>query len=351
MDHSLDAYKNAKAFTTLQKTEYGIYGLASANGFSEYITGRDMVGNELSEEKRNSSLTEALFVLGVGYVSIKGVDGISKVATNFVADGKELGKGLNEQVSKAFDGLSIGNGPHLATAGASPVRSNTFGFVDQVETNGVTFQKAEGVSLSAKGTGDVQRSEIDEVIKNNYDKNGDLINRSIVPKGYESVEDFLKVVDDTTIKEFGYESVEEFKAVVGHVDDYLNASPKNNIVNKGLAGGKHVKDVDYDVLGFPIFKGDDVKFSMKLKGSMFKAIDDTQFKECTGLLKEAIEQGEISKSIFTPKQLRDIENGEARIKGLTWHHHQAPGKMQLVVSKTHKVNHLGGNKLCGDGIR
>ncbi|MED4323058.1 hypothetical protein P9232_16670 [Weizmannia sp. CD-2023] len=28
-----------------------------------------------------------------------------------------------------------------------------------------------------------------------------------------------------------------------------------------------------------------------------------------------------------------------------------PGKMQLVVSKTHKVNHLGGNKLWGDGNR
>ncbi|MBL2179658.1 HNH endonuclease, partial [Klebsiella pneumoniae] len=27
------------------------------------------------------------------------------------------------------------------------------------------------------------------------------------------------------------------------------------------------------------------------------------------------------------------------------------GKMQLVVSKTHKVNHLGGNALWGDGIR
>ena len=37
--------------------------------------------------------------------------------------------------------------------------------------------------------------------------------------------------------------------------------------------------------------------------------------------------------------------------GCTWHHHQVPGKMQLVVSKTHKVNHLGGNKLWGDGIR
>ncbi|AIF45199.1 hypothetical protein X953_04490 [Virgibacillus sp. SK37] len=65
VDHSLDAYKNAKAFTALQKTEYGIYGLASANGFSEYITGKDMFGNELSEEKRNSSLTEPLFMLGV----------------------------------------------------------------------------------------------------------------------------------------------------------------------------------------------------------------------------------------------------------------------------------------------
>lgn len=75
----------------------------------------------------------------------------------------------------------------------------------------------------------------------------------------------MKVVDDTTIKEFGYDSVEEFKAVVGLVDDYLNASPKNNIVNKGLAGGKHVKGVDYDVLGFPIFRGDDVKFSMILE--------------------------------------------------------------------------------------
>ncbi|MCA0999072.1 HNH endonuclease [Bacillus thuringiensis] len=31
--------------------------------------------------------------------------------------------------------------------------------------------------------------------------------------------------------------------------------------------------------------------------------------------------------------------------------HQVPGKMQLVVSKTHKVNHLGGNALWGDGIR
>ncbi|WP_205685860.1 hypothetical protein ACQRXC_18230 [Niallia taxi] len=43
------------------------------------------------------------------------------------------------------------------------------------------------------------------------DAKGNLVNRSIVPKGYDSVEDFLKVVDDTTIKEFGYDSIEEFR--------------------------------------------------------------------------------------------------------------------------------------------
>lgn len=208
------------------------------------------------------------------------------------------------------------------------------------------------VESGVKGTGKgVHKVEVDEVIRNDYDINGNLINRSTAPKGYESVEDFLKVVDDSTINEYGYDSIEEFKAVVMHVDNYLNASPKNNIVNKGLAGGKHVKGVDYDVLGFPIFKGNDVKFSMKLEKGLFKATDDKQFKESTKELKEAIEKGAVSRGLFTSKQLAQINADKPRIQGLTWHHHQVPGKIQLVISKVHDVNHLGGNKLWGDGIR
>lgn len=161
----------------------------------------------------------------------------------------------------------------------------------------------------------------------------------------------IDIVDGKVGEEISVDSVEEFKTVVGHVDDYLNASPKNNILNKGLVGGKHVKGVDYDVLGFPIFKGDNVKFSLKLDKNLFKAADDKQFKECTRMIKEAIDKGKISKDIFTPKQLAQINAGKTRIQGLTWHHHQVPGKIQLVISKVHDVNHLGGNKLWGDGIR
>ena len=203
-------------------------------------------------------------------------------------------------------------------------------------------------SGGVKGTGNaVHRSEIDEVIKNNYDKDGNLINRSIVPKGYDSVEDFLKQVDDTTIKEFGYDSVEEFKEVVGYVDEYLNASPKNNILNKSLAGGTHVKGVDYDVLGFPILKEMLLSFKTKLDKGMFIASDDKQFKFCTKALKRSNREGRYTKGNLYRETAPDIYNEEARIKGLTWHHHQVPGKMQLVVSKTHKVNHLGGNALWG----
>nr|WP_198140400.1 HNH endonuclease [Bacillus thuringiensis] len=240
-----------------------------------------------------------------------------------------LAKGA-DSVSQIFKGVEILPDGSVVRSGTN--YSGKFQEAHDASKASIQSRISNLESGGVKGTGNaVHRSEIDEVIKNNYDKDGNLINRSIVPKGYDSVE--------------------EFKEVVGYVDEYLNASPKNNILNKSLAGGTHVKGVDYDVLGFPIFKGDAVKFQTKLDKGMFIASDDKQFKFCTKALKEAIEKGDIPKEIFTEKQLRDIYNEEARIKGLTWHHHQVPGKMQLVVSKTHKVNHLGGNALWGDGIR
>ncbi|MDM5318075.1 T7SS effector LXG polymorphic toxin [Fictibacillus sp. b24] len=65
-DHMLDSYKTAQGLSRLQKAEYGIYGLVSANGFGEYFTGKDMFGNELTEEQRNQSLFNAFAIAGVG---------------------------------------------------------------------------------------------------------------------------------------------------------------------------------------------------------------------------------------------------------------------------------------------
>ncbi|MGM0889994.1 MAG: T7SS effector LXG polymorphic toxin [Bacillota bacterium] len=94
-DHALDAYKTTKGFSLLQKTEYGIYGLLAANGLGEAATGKDMFGNQLTEEQRQNGL---LMALGIG-----GVAGAAKVAdkvasgTKFIPYSKEFAQ---KQVQK-----------------------------------------------------------------------------------------------------------------------------------------------------------------------------------------------------------------------------------------------------------
>src|SRR5699024_273083 len=63
-DTALNAYQTGRTLDNLRKAEYGLYGITSANGLGEYVTGRDMFGNELSVEKREQSLNEALAILG-----------------------------------------------------------------------------------------------------------------------------------------------------------------------------------------------------------------------------------------------------------------------------------------------
>jgi hypothetical protein len=85
-DHALDAYKTTKGFSLLQKTEYGIYGLLAANGLGEAATGKDMFGNQLTEEQRQNGLLMALGIGGVAgaarYVDSRQLKNISEQTTN-----------------------------------------------------------------------------------------------------------------------------------------------------------------------------------------------------------------------------------------------------------------------------
>ncbi|MFB1052105.1 HNH/ENDO VII family nuclease [Paraliobacillus sp. JSM ZJ581] len=55
-----DMYKTTKSLQVIKNTEYGMYGLVSANGFSEYLTGKDILGNELTTSQRQASLSLGL---------------------------------------------------------------------------------------------------------------------------------------------------------------------------------------------------------------------------------------------------------------------------------------------------
>ncbi|MCY7810099.1 LXG family T7SS effector putative deaminase YwqJ [Bacillus spizizenii] len=63
-DHALDAYKTGKSLDILKMSEMGAYGLVASNGFSEAVTGRDMFGNKVSEEKRKQGALEAITMIG-----------------------------------------------------------------------------------------------------------------------------------------------------------------------------------------------------------------------------------------------------------------------------------------------
>ena len=113
------------------------------------------------------------------------------------------------------------------------------------------------------------------------------------------------------------------------------------------AGRKHPDSgVVFNHKGFPIF--DDIaKYDTRLDQKAFYATDRIgQMRMATRDLREQINSGKISRSQFSPDQLKAIQSGRSKIPGLTWHHHQDRGRMQLVNEKLHSdTGHIGGDAI------
>lgn len=105
--------------------------------------------------------------------------------------------------------------------------------------------------------------------------------------------------------------------------------------------------VTYNLLGFPHFEGDATKFSAHLPKELYHATDLMQAQACVEQLQQALDSGELSKDIFTARQLADIQQGKLKIHELVWHHHEVSGKMELVSSAFHTVPHVGGRIIWG----
>ncbi len=101
---------------------------------------------------------------------------------------------------------------------------------------------------------------------------------------------------------------------------------------------------------FPEFSLD---FDAKLPEDMYLESDETQFKECSRQLFEAIEADPKLKEKFTAEQIEQIKDGVndgTPPDGYVWNHDAEAGKMQLVNSDIHaKTGHTGGRFLWGGG--
>lgn len=98
---------------------------------------------------------------------------------------------------------------------------------------------------------------------------------------------------------------------------------------------------------FPKF---DAIFETRLPRDIYQSSDAVQFKHCVNQLRKKIESDPQFSKQFSNRQLEQIKDGSPNISGLTWHHTENPGKMQLVNSDIHaKCGHTGGRSIWGGG--
>ena len=93
-------------------------------------------------------------------------------------------------------------------------------------------------------------------------------------------------------------------------------------------------------------------FATEVPKELWKEGDWEIFKYCTEQLKQGIQANPELAKQFTPQQMEQIMSGEPYIKGLTWHHSEIPGRMELVETRIHAPSsHTGGNSIWCGGIR
>ncbi|MGE7186631.1 T7SS effector LXG polymorphic toxin [Peribacillus sp. NPDC006672] len=307
-NHALDAYKTTKGFSLLQKTEYGIYGLLAANGLGEAATGKDMFGNQLTEEQRQNGL---LMALGIG-----GVAGAAKVAdkvvsgTKFVPYSKEFAQRRVQKV-QAF-GRKFGK-----VEVPLRIRVEELATTNGVNFKHVTFDKTTIQDIvqkfAVKRLSSVNQVKADDAMVEAARKLPAYARRPNQPRNYKYKE---RNEDGTTL--------------------YTFISTKN---------GKEYQ-VNYDKGGFPIFHS---KYDIFLPEKYYLETDAVQFEYLSKTLyEEVIRNPELAEK-FTAKEYELLKEGRVP-KTLTWHHHQESGRMQIVDYFEHQAaGHTGGRAIWGGG--
>jgi len=161
-ENAMSTYKNVQAFSTLEKTEMGIYGLLSANGLSEYTTGKDMFGNELTDQQRQASLTQSIFA-GLPFIPgmAKEANRLGQQAINSTV---QIGK-QGADVSRAFMddlGRSLNTSPNAAFAGGVGNMGSYLKAESRADVGKVSGDKEEYLSMLS-GRGSVVEGNISRI--------------------------------------------------------------------------------------------------------------------------------------------------------------------------------------------
>ena len=141
----------------LKQTEAGLYGLSAANGLGEAVTGKDMFGNELTEEQRQTSLMTALGITGIAGAA-KAADKMAS-GTKLIPYSKEYvqtkvqkAQGSIKDMGKAIGKVEVPTGVKVRTVADSTGHTYKVIGVDKTSIKNIA-QKITGKNGSAKTTG------------------------------------------------------------------------------------------------------------------------------------------------------------------------------------------------------
>ncbi|WP_226669722.1 deaminase domain-containing protein [Metabacillus litoralis] len=338
-DQALDVYLNAKTFSNLEKAELGIYGLVSVNGFNEYILGKDMFGNELTDLQRQQSLYYS--ILGPALMATPFIPSLvkngkvvteetigklhqltQKTKTGAVSFGRELQGGMNVLLQNPKSNLaisSIGNSPINVM---NPMRilkdidqgMSKFSFGDMKDSTKTVNPLNVLNDVRTKSTGKVYPTrQIDSVEEAQIiDRVKEL--RGVLPSKYKKSGNFAFAevdVNGINKKEFYASSkIDEFKGVLEEKIPEISLKPNEPIFKASLAPGKDGKpfmrdsDTEYKILNEIALKlGDDVNATGKIK--LFTELDT-----CDSCSKVIAEFANKYKNI----ELEIIHNNDERIR-------------------------------------
>ena len=140
----------------------------------------------------------------------------------------------------------------------------------------------------------------------------------------------------------------------GSESDALTIRNKKNVNSDGYLV-KGTKKLKYDQDGFPVFNSkydtvlDDSHLGTQNEYAHFQAANDSLARQLAENPRLADEMGLSSQQV---KFLQKIPPEGIAPPGLTWHHHQDLGRMQLVDESEHKTfRHTGGMSIWGGGYK
>ncbi|WP_226527105.1 T7SS effector LXG polymorphic toxin [Metabacillus niabensis] len=330
-EQALTVYKTTSTFSNLQKAELGIYGLASANGLSEYITGKDMFGNELTDVQRQSSLFNS--ILGASLVASPFVPALVKngklvkeetlnkmhrLATNTKASARYVYDEVRGGMQVLFGNQNM-NFAYAGADGVKPLLSNVMNSkeikkrIEEVASR-FSFGKNFGGSKGSEGvvtkvTGNVNLKNIEEFIDGT--------------KSFDDVvDDFARLYSEKIQTNKTWSWNKSF-----HGGEYLTARQRKLIKEKAIEDGLipkvNVNKADGMRYGFADFKSAGLVVETKdLPERLWLKSDEEQFE-----------------------WLDDVIGG--RPEGMTWHHTEVPGKMELVPFGIHNITIHNGGRSTG----